>query len=504
VVPQSERLTEAKDIVGTPHYMAPEQLERPTEVDHRADIYSLGVVFYELLTGELPLGRFPPPSQQVEVDVRLDEVVLRALEKTPDHRYRHVSELKTDVETIMLSPPAGDAHSADRVGPGQAGTPTESLHPPRNAALWYGLVVCLIGLPVGIALDVPYIWGLSLAGLIVTATKMDLWTSIAERWRHPLEAGRPPASTSAPATTVESVGEIEEGTLDPPPMPQIMWLALAIMVLLALSRLVVFPTEAYWLLANVLLTLGLWFRSRLAYAATLFFAVAGFVWSGLNSSSLVTDGILLINVLIAVPLWLSTDWFFPAAGHSAGRQRALVLAAVVFLLPPTLVTGLIQVNWMNTDLDVDDRLFLAMTSLPLSAVVGALLASVMAVSSPALRTERTRASAVIPVWSLQALAAASLLLLALPLVAAILVAAPEILNDPSWNPAEGEAIFALFILGGSSLLVLGSILLGRYAGGQIDAACGALRGRWCAWAAVWLWPALLAGSMMLSGATGPP
>jgi len=52
------RLTGARDIMGTPHYMAPEQVEKPQEVDHRADIYSLGVVFYEMLTGELPLGKF--------------------------------------------------------------------------------------------------------------------------------------------------------------------------------------------------------------------------------------------------------------------------------------------------------------------------------------------------------------------------------------------------------------------------------------------------------------
>jgi serine/threonine protein kinase len=106
-------LTGTKDAVGTPHYMAPEQIEKPLTVDHRADIYSLGVVFYEMLTGELPLGKFQPPSQKVQVDVRLDEVVLRALEKEPQRRYQHASEVKTQVETIASTsaPPAAAAMS---------------------------------------------------------------------------------------------------------------------------------------------------------------------------------------------------------------------------------------------------------------------------------------------------------------------------------------------------------------------------------------------------------
>ena len=101
--------------MGTPHYMAPEQAEHPGEVDHRADIYALGVVFYQMLTGELPGKRLEPPSKKVQIDVRLDEVVLRALEKKPELRYQQVSEVKTIVETIA----SGTAVQQHRPVPGQ-------------------------------------------------------------------------------------------------------------------------------------------------------------------------------------------------------------------------------------------------------------------------------------------------------------------------------------------------------------------------------------------------
>jgi serine/threonine protein kinase len=96
-------ITDAGVVMGTPPYMAPEQREHPQAVDHRADIYSLGVVFYQMLTGELPAGKFSPPSKKVVVDVRLDEVVLRALEKEPERRYQTAAEVRTQVETIATT-----------------------------------------------------------------------------------------------------------------------------------------------------------------------------------------------------------------------------------------------------------------------------------------------------------------------------------------------------------------------------------------------------------------
>ena len=122
--PAEQALTAGGQVMGTPHYMAPEQVEQPGTVDHRADIYSLGVVFYEMLTGELPLGRFPAPSMRgrgLEIDVRLDEVVLKALEKEPERRYQQAGKVKTDVETIAAQP-SGQA-VAVAAGPSQKGTP---------------------------------------------------------------------------------------------------------------------------------------------------------------------------------------------------------------------------------------------------------------------------------------------------------------------------------------------------------------------------------------------
>ncbi|HEY1080650.1 MAG TPA: serine/threonine-protein kinase [Prosthecobacter sp.] len=101
-------LTQSGARLGTLAYMAPEQVERPQDVDHRADIYSLGVVFYEMLTGELPLGRFPAPSECNGSDPRLDSVVMRTLEKQRDKRFQNASDLKSGLETAGSStqPPA--------------------------------------------------------------------------------------------------------------------------------------------------------------------------------------------------------------------------------------------------------------------------------------------------------------------------------------------------------------------------------------------------------------
>ncbi len=88
-----ENLTRSDQMLGTAAYMAPEQVAKSNGIDHRADLFALGVVIYEMLTGQLPLGRFEPPSHRVNIDVRLDEVVLRALERTPEKRWQTAGDV---------------------------------------------------------------------------------------------------------------------------------------------------------------------------------------------------------------------------------------------------------------------------------------------------------------------------------------------------------------------------------------------------------------------------
>lgn len=103
-------LTGTHQVMGTPRYMAPEQMAGSRDVDHRADIYSLAVVFYEMLTGTVPVGHFAPPSQKSSVDVRMDDVILKAMANEPDRRFQSARDLRSSIEEICSASTAPLPH----------------------------------------------------------------------------------------------------------------------------------------------------------------------------------------------------------------------------------------------------------------------------------------------------------------------------------------------------------------------------------------------------------
>jgi len=131
-------LTATHQAFGTPHYMAPEQMQGAALVDHRADLYSLGVVLYEMLTGELPIGRFDPPSAKSTDSVNLDAVVLRSLESEPDKRYQQAREIKGDLKHPARPAPETESDPGEaRAEPGQdSSRKAEGSPSPRRVRAW--------------------------------------------------------------------------------------------------------------------------------------------------------------------------------------------------------------------------------------------------------------------------------------------------------------------------------------------------------------------------------
>jgi serine/threonine protein kinase/DUF4097 and DUF4098 domain-containing protein YvlB len=140
----TDNITQTNMVLGTLDYMAPEQRTNPKGVDHRADIYSMGVVIYEMLTGDLPIGRFAAPSKKVTIDVRLDEVVLKTLETEPSQRYQRASFVKTDVDRIVATPSGVAASVPAPAGRGQAES-SGKRGLPRAAIVVVGILLIPVG-----------------------------------------------------------------------------------------------------------------------------------------------------------------------------------------------------------------------------------------------------------------------------------------------------------------------------------------------------------------------
>ncbi len=157
---EGPRLTRAGAVFGTPEYMAPEQAAGRSDTDGRVDVYALGTIMYEMLTGRVPhksesmvrtlamqmLDPIEPPSKvrpDLHVAPEVEAVVMRALAKKREHRYQTMSELydaiKSVAGTIDLSQPVSSSVTAQKqvlqlqpLPPGAAGPGEKTVRPPRE------------------------------------------------------------------------------------------------------------------------------------------------------------------------------------------------------------------------------------------------------------------------------------------------------------------------------------------------------------------------------------
>jgi formylglycine-generating enzyme required for sulfatase activity len=129
---QTSGLTQSGAPMGTPHFMAPEALTLGGAVDRRADIYAVGVMLYQMLTGKLPQGLFELPSLQVPgLDPRYDNIVAKALREDRDVRYQDAAELRHDLDAILTQPVV--KAEVEQV----SATPKVQARPQRHAAQTY-------------------------------------------------------------------------------------------------------------------------------------------------------------------------------------------------------------------------------------------------------------------------------------------------------------------------------------------------------------------------------
>ncbi len=97
-------LTHTNLAIGTPDFVAPEAWLPGTPVDARADLYSLGVTLYQMLTGEVPRGLWKMPSVTRGLDPRFDAIIDRAMQPDRDRRYQTTTEFKTALQRIVQEP----------------------------------------------------------------------------------------------------------------------------------------------------------------------------------------------------------------------------------------------------------------------------------------------------------------------------------------------------------------------------------------------------------------
>ncbi len=97
-------LTKTNMAMGTPDFVAPEALSPGMIVDGRADLYAVGVMLYNMLTGNVPRGAFRMPSTTVATDPRFDTIIIKSMEMDREMRYQTAFDIRRDLDVILTTP----------------------------------------------------------------------------------------------------------------------------------------------------------------------------------------------------------------------------------------------------------------------------------------------------------------------------------------------------------------------------------------------------------------
>ncbi len=184
---QGAGVTDEGTTMGTPDYVAPEVLVIGMPVDGRADLYAVGVMLYNMLTGKIPRGSFQLPSERIGCDKRYDAIVLKAMEHDLSRRYQTAREIRRDLDQI-LTVPVAKAKPA-RQAPQGGMLPRLPPPPPPKP---------------------PTPWGMIAAGAIVVL-------GAAVFLLRPAEAPKPDSGAAAEST--QPVGKTEPENPEPAPPP---------------------------------------------------------------------------------------------------------------------------------------------------------------------------------------------------------------------------------------------------------------------------------------------
>lgn len=101
-----EGLTKTNMAMGTPDFVAPEALTPGMTVDSRADLYAVGVMLYNMLTGQVPRGAFHMPSVINATDLRFDKIISKAMQMDRELRYQNAIDIRRDLDVILTTPQA--------------------------------------------------------------------------------------------------------------------------------------------------------------------------------------------------------------------------------------------------------------------------------------------------------------------------------------------------------------------------------------------------------------